>query len=125
MATASDYLQRAIKQATGHTPYAVRFPNEAHARDGVRWRLVGVPSALGLDGSIPGATHFFEVEARAPEAFGGRRMADDIVAALGEHCTHVIGRHDWLDAGPVGRSLKKQRTYAHTMTVGIDSEVPG
>ena len=40
----------------------------------------------------------------------------------GTAAPHVLGRSDWLNVGKVGRDLKRQRTYAHEMTVGIDAE---
>jgi len=119
---AASFLEGAILEATGRAAHPVRFPDEEAARDGVRYRSIAGVGAHVLDGSASPNIHFFQVEARAPEAFGGRRMADDIVSELGDRCTHVLGRSDWLNVGKVGRDLKRQRTYAHEMTVGIDAE---
>ncbi len=119
---AASFLAGTIEDATGRVAHPVRFPDEEAARDGVRYRAVGGIGSHGIDGSAAPNIHFFHVEARSERPFGGRRMADDIVSELGDRCTHVMGRNDWLDVGKIGRDLKRQRTYAHEMTVGIDAE---
>ena len=115
-------LEDAVR-SLGITPAAVRFDRNVDGETAVRYRCIARPGTQTLDGSTPESTCFFEVECRAPEAFGGRRIGDDLIAALGTGVTHVLSRQDWMDSagGRVSRSLKKQRVTAHTMIVGLEA----
>lgn len=118
---AAERLESAA-EARGLPVAAVRFDRNVDGEAAVRYRCIARPGTQTLDGTTPESTCFFEVECRAPEAFGGRRIADDLISDLGDCCTHVLSRQDWQDSGGrASRSQKHQRIFAHTMIVGLEA----